>query len=302
MQDKNKDSRRSFLQHSSKILLTAITFNGLNTNLFAQESKKTNDSIKTHTNKGKNMNTLTQKAKQNLQRFFGTSKLEKEDLEFFTNYANFAFDEVWQKSDLDEKERFLLILASLLAIPANKEFEAMLNAAINAKVNPIAIKEVIYQATAYVGMAKIADILELTNKIFKQKGIKLPLTTQGTTTMENRRQKGFDIQKAIFGESIEKSYANTPNHRKHINEFLSANCFGDYYTRNGLSLKLRELATFVYLISMGDTQMQVKAHIQGNLNIGNDKNKLIAVVTALIPYIGYPRALNALNAIDEVKN
>lgn len=71
-------------------------------------------------------------------------------------------------------------------------------------------------------------------------------------------------------------------------------------TRTGLDLKFRELLTFVYLISMGGLEPQVKAHIQGNVNMGNDRDKLIAVVTALIPYIGYPRALNALSAIDEV--
>lgn len=51
---------------------------------------------------------------------------------------------------------------------------------------------------------------------------------------------------------------------------------------------------------MGGVEPQVKAHIQGNLNMGNDKTKLIAVVTALVPYIGYPKSLNALNAIDEI--
>ncbi|WP_239056455.1 carboxymuconolactone decarboxylase family protein [Helicobacter apodemus] len=82
--------------------------------------------------------------------------------------------------------------------------------------------------------------------------------------------------------------------------FLSANCFGDYYTRGGLLLKFRELLTFVYILSMGGADSQVRAHIAGNLRIGNDRAKLIAVVTALVPYIGYPRSLNALSVLDEI--
>jgi 4-carboxymuconolactone decarboxylase len=35
-------------------------------------------------------------------------------------------------------------------------------------------------------------------------------------------------------------------------------------------------------------------------NVGNDRAKLIGVITQLIPFIGYPRALNGLRAIDEV--
>ena len=38
----------------------------------------------------------------------------------------------------------------------------------------------------------------------------------------------------------------------------------------------------------------------GNLKVGNDRTRLIDVVTQLLPYIGYPRTLNALRVIDEV--
>jgi len=81
---------------------------------------------------------------------------------------------------------------------------------------------------------------------------------------------------------------------------LAANCFGDYYTRNGLDIKTRELLTFAILISTGGCEPQVKAHVTGNLRIGNDRERLIDVVTQLLPYIGYPRSLNALRIIDEV--
>jgi len=44
----------------------------------------------------------------------------------------------------------------------------------------------------------------------------------------------------------------------------------------------------------------LKGHIQGNLNIGNDKQVLLNVITQLLPYVGYPRTLNALRCINEV--
>ena len=72
------------------------------------------------------------------------------------------------------------------------------------------------------------------------------------------------------------------------------------YTRNGLDLKMRELLTFAMLISLGGCEPQVKGHVTGNLNVGNDRTRLIDVVTQLLPYIGYPRTLNALRVIDEV--
>jgi 4-carboxymuconolactone decarboxylase len=93
---------------------------------------------------------------------------------------------------------------------------------------------------------------------------------------------------------------NAPTDQKHIQDYLASNCFGDYYTRNGLDMKTRELLTYSMLISIGGTDSQVRGHIQGNLNVGNNRETLIGISTQLLPYIGYPRTLNALNAINEI--
>lgn len=54
------------------------------------------------------------------------------------------------------------------------------------------------------------------------------------------------------------------------------------------------------LISMGGTESQVNGHIQGNVNVGNSKETLIGITTQLLPYIGYPRTLNAIKCLNEV--
>ena len=63
---------------------------------------------------------------------------------------------------------------------------------------------------------------------------------------------------------------------------------------------MRELLTFAMLITMGGCEPQVKGHIQGNLTAGNDKEVMLDVVTQLLPYIGYPRTLNAIRCLNEV--
>jgi 4-carboxymuconolactone decarboxylase len=152
----------------------------------------------------------------------------------------------------------------------------------------------------YVGVAKVFDFLHATNEELQNNKVNLPLEGQSTTTPETRFEKGVAAQKAIFGEAIDKMRQQSPKDQMHIQDFLAANCFGDYYTRNGLDLKTRELLTFAMLISLGGCEPQVKGHVTGNLKVGNDRTRLIDVVTQLLPYIGYPRTLNALRAIDEV--
>jgi 4-carboxymuconolactone decarboxylase len=58
--------------------------------------------------------------------------------------------------------------------------------------------------------------------------------------------------------------------------------------------------TFSMLAAFGGCDPQVKGHVRANLRVGNDRARLIDVATQFLPFIGYPRTLNALRAIDEV--
>jgi 4-carboxymuconolactone decarboxylase len=95
-------------------------------------------------------------------------------------------------------------------------------------------------------------------------------------------------------------YDAAPYDEQHVQRYLSANCFGDYVARAGIDVPTRELLTFAMLASLGGCEAQVKGHVAGNLNVGNDRARLLSVLTVLIPFIGYPRTLNALRVLDEV--
>jgi 4-carboxymuconolactone decarboxylase len=176
----------------------------------------------------------------------------------------------------------------------------MLGGALNVGVTPIEVKEIVYQAVPYVGIAKVYDFIHATNEVLEGRGIKLPLDGQSTTTPETRFEKGFALQKTLIGERIDKMYADAPANQIHIQKYLSANCFGDYVIRNAVDIKTRELLTISMLLSLGGCEPQLKGHIQTNINVGNDKETMLSVVTQLLPYVGYPRTLNAIRCINEV--
>ena len=245
---------------------------------------------------------LTEAAIRNHEELFPShqSALQKTDPEFIELFDNWAFDEVIRHSRLDTKTRVMMILASTIANQALGEYKVMVNAALNIGLTPVAIKEILYQSVPYVGIAKAFDFLHATNEIFQAKGITLPLEGQSTTTPETRRERGLALQESIFGDRIQKMREESPKDLLHIQDFLSANCFGDYYTRRGLDIKTRGLVTFAMLISMGGCEPQVKGHVQGNINIGNKREVLLDVITQLLPYLGYPRTLNALRCLNEV--
>lgn len=214
---------------------------------------------------------------------------------------NFAFGEVLEGSRLETPTRLMIQLSAMIASQTLSQFRLMAGAALTAGLTPVALKEVVYQAVPYLGWARVYDFLHATNDLLTQRGVKLPLEPQSTTTPETRLEEGLAVQRQIVGEKVvEQIYAAAPPDEKHIQRFLSDNCFGDYLTRGGIDVPTRELLTFSMLVALGGAEGQVKAHVSANLLVGNDRAMLIDLLTQLIPYIGYPRTLNGLRAVDEV--
>ena len=232
------------------------------------------------------------------------SKLAKTDPEFIERFDNFAFDEVVNMPDIggkevDEKTRHMAILAVLLGCQGIDEFKGMLPAAYNMGLTPVEIKEIVYQAVDYLGIGRVYPFIHAVNDFLTEKGIELPLEGQANTTMENRLEKGIQAQVDIFGEQMRDFYKSGPDETRHINQWLAANCFGDFYTRSGLDYAQRELITFCFIYAQGGCEPQLLSHTAANLRNGNDKCFMIKIISHCLPFIGYPRTLNALSAINK---
>jgi 4-carboxymuconolactone decarboxylase len=115
----------------------------------------------------------------------------------------------------------------------------MVDAALNVGLTAVVIKEILYQSVPYVGVAKVFDFLHATNAVFQELGIELPLEGQSATTAKTGFETGVAAQKTIFCDAIDKMRQQAPRDQTHIQDFLAANCFGDYYTRNGLDLNFK---------------------------------------------------------------
>ena len=221
-----------------------------------------------------------------------TRQTDPEFAEFFNYFSN---EEVPSLGKLENRTRYMAIISALLGCQGVDEFKSVLPVALDDGLSPIEVKEIIYQATAYLGIGRTKPFLIAANEIMKAKKIKLPLEPQSKTNLENRREMGTAKQVELFGEQMQDFWKNGD-----INYMLAANCFGDYYTRGGLSNKDRELITFCYIAAQGGCESQLTGHTAANFKQGNDAEFLTNVVTEIQPYIGYPRSLNALAVVKKV--
>ena len=161
------------------------------------------------------MTTINEQAQAYRKRLFPgfDSPLASTDPEFVERLDRFAFGEVPASDDLDDRTRMMAILASLVGAQAIDLFKAMAKGAFNVGLTPVEIKEIVYQATPYVGMGRMLPFLYAVNELLEHRLVSLPLEGQATTTEDTRLEAGAQKQVDLFGRTWPTSTSRVPRKR-----------------------------------------------------------------------------------------
>ena len=230
---------------------------------------------------------------QEMNALFGAAA--ETNTEFAERFSQFAVQAA-EESRLDAPTRALAVLACLLGCQGVEAFERMIAPARQAGVTAAQIREVVYQAAAYLGIGRVLPFIEAADRALARLDGAVP-PAEPFVPWEERQPRGTQAQVEIFGDGMQEFWRSGPEDSRHINRWLAENCFGDYYTRPALDLRCREMLTFCYLAAQGGCEPQLISHAAANLRMGNDVPFLIGVISACLPYIGYPRCLNALQCV-----
>lgn len=117
---------------------------------------------------------------------------------------------------------------------------------------------------------------------------------------QSRFERGKRALAEIDGEAGEKVISSlsdiSPDFARYLIEFP----FGDIYSRPGLDLRAREIATIAALTALGTASAQLKVHISAGLNVGLTRDEIVEIIMQMAVYAGFPAALNGLFAAKEV--
>lgn len=247
-----------------------------------------------------NMDRLKLSREKYRELFLSEPEPDKEtDPELMEILRRFIFGEVFYTGNLSDSRRELLTLMALTSNQALPQLKAHTNAALNVGIEPVIIREAIYQCAPFIGFPKTLNAINAVNEVFTSRNIPLPLENKATVTEHDRHAKGREIQQPLYGNKIKENLGGIPqNFRDTVPDMLTSHCFGDFYTRGGLDVKDRELLVLALLVSEG-AERQIRSHVEGNLKAGNSKETLYSAIIHLIPYIGFPKSLDAIYIINE---
>jgi 4-carboxymuconolactone decarboxylase len=114
-----------------------------------------------------------------------------------------------------------------------------------------------------------------------------------TMNDQSRYQRGLAKLAEVDGKAGEEVVAPLGDLGRYIVEFA----FGDIYSRPGLNLREREIATVAMLTALGGREPQLRVHIQAALNVGLSRQEVEEIIIQTVPYAGFPTAINALNVL-----
>lgn len=117
---------------------------------------------------------------------------------------------------------------------------------------------------------------------------------------ESRYQRGARALAEIDGHAGENVVASLADIAPDFARYLIEFPFGDIYSRPGLDLRSREIATIAALTAMGNAAPQLKVHIAAGLNVGVTREEVVETIMQMAVYAGFPAALNGLFAAKEV--
>lgn len=111
-----------------------------------------------------------------------------------------------------------------------------------------------------------------------------------------RFERGLLRLSEVDGKAGEEVVAPLGDLGRYIVEFA----FGDIYSRGGLNLREREIATVAMLTVMGGREPQLRVHLNAALNVGMTYREIEEIIIHTVPYGGFPTAINALNLLKEI--
>lgn len=125
------------------------------------------------------------------------------------------------------------------------------------------------------------------------------------TGLTDRYQRGLDRMM----ELVSTEHTDTFDHAQlvesyrdldeHIADYIMSFAFGDIYSRDSLTQKEQTLVTIASLTALG-IEPQLKLHINVGFNVGLTQEQIVGALIHGIPYVGFPRVLNALTLLKEV--
>ncbi|MBO0803148.1 MAG: carboxymuconolactone decarboxylase family protein [Nocardiopsaceae bacterium] len=213
--------------------------------------------------------------------------------------VEFGYGDVYAGPDLTLRQRQIINVAALTALgTAAPQLRFHIGAALHVGVTRREIVETILHMTVYAGFPAAINGIAAAREAFTAAGNAEDPVSEPTAG--NRYERGLEALRQIDGHVGEQVIASLADIAPDLARYIIEFSFGDVYSRGGLDLRTRELATVAACTAMGTAAPQLRVHLHGLLNAGGTRAEAVAAITQMAAYAGLPAAINGIAAARAV--
>lgn len=110
----------------------------------------------------------------------------------------------------------------------------------------------------------------------------------------------FERFALVTGEDGEETLAGLEGVAPELGRYIVEFGYGEVYARPGLELRERQIAAVAALVTQGAAEPQLRTHVGGALRVGLSQAEVIEVIVQCLPFVGFPRVLNAVATARQV--
>ncbi|MFF7247962.1 carboxymuconolactone decarboxylase family protein [Embleya sp. NPDC008237] len=221
--------------------------------------------------------------------------------------VEFGYGDIYSRPGLTLRQRQLANVAALAAIGhAAPQLRFHLAGALNVGCTRREIVETLIHVCVYAGFPAALNGLTAAREVFEAHPAaaeatpdEVPAPAPAETTAE-RYRRGLAALTEIDGHAGEQVIASLRDIAPDLGRYVLEFAFGDVYSRTGLDLKTRELATVALCTALGTAAPQLAVHIHALLNVGGTEEEVVETITQMVGYAGFPAALNGITVARAV--
>jgi len=207
---------------------------------------------------------------------------------------------VWNRPGLARQDRMLCTIAALACGPRLRALRGHLAAGLDLGLTPVAIREILVQASLYAGFSAAEEALPLAGEVFAERGIPFPADPPEEVSLEELTRRGTALMGDLHGDRARLAHASPANP---ITGALYPTAirygYGEIWFRPGLERRQRALVAVAGFTALRLPE-QVAKFGQSALNMGLSQTEVVEAIIQTAAYTGFPPALNALGAISAV--
>jgi len=217
----------------------------------------------------------------------------------------YSFGDVYSREGLTLKQKEIAVVAALTAMGnASPQLRVHLHGALNVGCSADEVKEVILQMAAYAGFPAAINGMNALKEVLlerNEKGSAAPSEESASQkSEENRYDLGVKWLSKLDPDQVGRLQESFGEFAPELARYAIEWGYGDIYSRPGLAIELRQIATIAALAALGTAAPQLKFHINAGLNLGLTKEEIIEIMILMTVYAGFPAALNGVFAAKDV--